>query len=247
MKSKNWLKEIPIAHRGLHDSISPENSLSAFKKALDKDFPIELDIHLLSDSQIVVFHDDNLHRMCGVEIKIHSLSSGDLEQYRLFNTKEKIPLLAQVLEIVDGNVPILIEIKSHKRNKRIHKPLMDLLDKYKGEYAIQSFNPFLLRWFVKNRPNVIRGQLSYDYNDKKYLFPLNLLLRKYLLNIISKPHFISHDFKDFNNKRIKQLKNSGLITLAWTLKNNNDFNNIKHLFDNIIFESFIPTKNEHFK
>ena len=109
---KTWLVETPIAHRGLHDKNTPENSLSAFAKAVEKGYAIELDVQLLADGTIVVFHDDSLARMTGNDGYIKYLNKDDLKALKLKGSKETIPTFEEALKVIDGRVPVLIEIKN---------------------------------------------------------------------------------------------------------------------------------------
>ena len=149
----------PFAHRGVHSEY-PENSMPAFQSAIDLNLAIELDIHLTKDGQIVVFHDDNLKRMSGVDEYIKFLTYDQIKQYKLNDTEYEIPLLVDVLNLVKGKVPILIEIKTNNNMKKLVPALKQVLDGYKGTIFIQSFNPFALRRCYKLMPNVLRGQLS---------------------------------------------------------------------------------------
>ncbi|HIT62490.1 MAG TPA: glycerophosphodiester phosphodiesterase, partial [Candidatus Caccovivens faecavium] len=141
---KSWLVETPIAHRGLHDKVSPENSLSAFEKAVENGYAIELDVQLLADDTVVVFHDESLSRMTGNDGYIKFLNKEDLKVLKLGNSKEHIPTFEEVLKLVNGRTPLLIEIKNQFKVGKLEQKVIALLKDYKGEYAVQSFNPFSL-------------------------------------------------------------------------------------------------------
>lgn len=140
-----WLKEEPIAHRGLFDKENPENSLKAFKKAIDNNYAIELDIQFTKDKQIVVFHDETLERMTKNLSYVSDMTYKQLSKLKLLNTDEKIPLLEDVLKVVDGKVPIIIEIKDCKDIIDLGKEAYEILKRYNGKYTIQSFNPIVLQ------------------------------------------------------------------------------------------------------
>jgi glycerophosphoryl diester phosphodiesterase len=238
-----WLTSKPIAHRGLHsgNATVPENSLSAFRQALAQQLPIELDIHLLTDGKLAVFHDDDLARMCGANVQIHQLSSGQLKEYRLLKSNEPIPLLDDVFDLVNGRVPLLIEIKNQKNNKEIQKVLIDYLSGYNGDVAVQSFNPFALRELVKRAPQIPRGQLSGNFADEPMNFVLKKLLSSYSLNFISKPHFIAHDANDIReNRSVKKLRSDGMPVLCWTIRSEDTLRKVAGYCDNFIFEGFKP-------
>ena len=197
-----------IAHRGLHNDVFPENSLGAFQNAIDNGYAIELDVHLLSDGTVAVFHDTKLARMTGKDGYIKNLKAEDLKDYKLLETEYCIPTLKEVLDLVDGKTGILVEIKN-KSSKAgpLEKAVCKLLREYKGDVAVISFNPMALEWFSKYSPNVLRGQLSYFYNDedgKKISFVRRFALKRMLLNSRSKPDFISYSIDNLPNRYVKK-------------------------------------------
>ena len=236
-------REIPVAksyaHRGLHYGQIPENSLAAFKEAAKQGYGVEFDVHLTKDKQLVVFHDDTLLRMTGEDIPISNLTYAELSEYRLKNTDEKIPLLQEVFEAL-GDVPILCEIKKQLRNTNIEICLYvaNALDTYPGDICIESFNPFVLKWFKKNRPEFARGQLSADFlKDRGDLdivsafFASNLLL-----NFLSRPDFIAYRFTD-TSFGYRFCKNTFETTsLGWTPKGEKARELCMSKFDGEVFE-----------
>ena len=192
------LLAVDYAHRGLHDDKIPENSLAAFSNAIDDGYGIEIDVQLSSDGEIFVFHDASLERMCGIQKKLSELSSEEIKQLRLLNTEEHIPTLAEVFELVDARVPLLIEIKYYFETKKLCALLADALDAYYGSFAIQSFDPRILRYFKKYRPRFARGQLvskAAKRSERKETDAKNpivsFFLNHLLLNVLSRPDFIS--------------------------------------------------------
>ena len=153
----SWIKETPIAHRGLHTKDIPENSLSAFENALKNNYAIELDVQFTKDKEVVVFHDENLKRMTNDTRNIEDVNYDELKNLRLGNTNEIIPTLEEVLELVDSKVAILIEIKDCKDYIELSEKTYEILKGYEGNYAIQSFNPFILEWYKNNASEVVRG------------------------------------------------------------------------------------------
>ena len=151
-----------FAHRGLHslDKSVPENSLAAFAAAKDAGFGIELDVQLSRDGQIVVFHDDELERVCGLNERVDKLTFEELSALRLENTNERIPLLSEVLSLVDGAVPLIVELKTGPENDRLCAAVHKMLAEYKGDFCVESFDPRIVRWFKENAPEILRGQLS---------------------------------------------------------------------------------------
>ena len=142
MKDISFLTNTPIAHRGYHNSKYPENSIAAFKNAMKYGYTIELDVHLTKDYKIVVFHDKTLKRVCNIDKCIEELTYEELSKYNLFDTKYKIPLLKEVLDLVNGKAGLLIETKVIRFNGKLEEELSKLLDNYKGPFAVQSFNIF---------------------------------------------------------------------------------------------------------
>lgn len=235
------LLERPFAHRGLHSNneVIPENSMAAFKKALALNFAIELDVHLLSDNRVVVFHDETVERLCGITKRIDEFDSKGIKDLCLLNSENRIPLLSEVLEIVNGKVTLLIEIKNKSKVGKLERAVFNELKNYKGHVAIQSFNPFSLGWFAKNCPKYLRGQLSSDFKEEKMNPITKLLLQNLYLNFISKPQFIAYDCSDMPNKKIDRLRHKGLPVLCWTIKSKDEYIRIKPFCDNVIFEGFI--------
>lgn len=233
-----WLVEKYIAHRGLHDNNAAENSLSAFKNAIDKNYAIELDVHQISDGTLVVFHDETLSRMTGKDGYLQSLTKKDLKNHKLGGTEDCIPTLDEVLKLVAGRVPLLIEVKNETKIGSLEQKLYDTLKKYNGEYAIQSFNPYVLIWFKENAPEVIRGQLSSKFKHVKLSWIKKYVLKRFKLNKQSQPHFISYNADDLPSRFIRRYKN--LPLLAWTVRSQNDYLKVIKYSDNIIFEGFEP-------
>jgi glycerophosphoryl diester phosphodiesterase len=237
-----WLVQIPIAHRGLHSMShgSPENSLAAFEHAIQKRFPIELDVHLLSDNKIAVYHDDNLKRMTGHEGIIERSDSALLKTMRLLHTEHKIPLLEDVLDLVRGRVPLLIDIKNKQRQGKLESALCGYLSNYRGDFAVQSFNPFALQWFFLHAPGIPRGQLSGDFRGEKLVIYKKFLLKNLFLNGYSKPHFISYDVRCIPSRVVSRQKKKGLPVIGWTVQNREELERVRMWCVNIIFEGFEP-------
>ncbi len=234
----SWLVESPIAHRGLHDKEHPENSISAFQKAIDKGYPIELDVQMISDGTIIVFHDESLKRLTDNDGYIKFLKKSDLDILTLKNSKEKIPTLEKVLSVVNGQVPLLIEIKNPDKVGNLEKSLIEMLKDYKGEYAIQSFNPLVLEYFYKHAPEVKRGQLAGYLQGQKLSFIKKFALKRMLLNKLSRPDFINYEAKKLPNRFVRKYKK--LPLLAWTVTSQKDYLRVVKYCDNVVFEGFEP-------
>lgn len=234
-----WLCNKYIAHRGLHNELVPENSLASFENAIKHGYAIEIDVRPLSDGTVVVFHDETLGRMTGADGFISNYSYDDIKSLRLLKTNERIPTLEEVLSFVDGRTPILIEIKNMGK-VGFEKNVWKAISKYKGEYAIQSFNPYSLEWFKLNAPHVKRGQLaSFFKGELSINFAKRFALKRMLLNKkVSEPNFISYKAEDLPNKYVKKYKEMPVI--AWCIRNEEAFNKVKKHCDNIIFENIDP-------
>lgn len=230
-----------FAHRGLWDAESPENSLSAVKKAVDAGYGIEFDIHLTRDGQVVVFHDDTLTRMCGMDGRIEQMTYAELCELRLLGTDERIPLLTELLELVDGRVPLLVELKGESASTALCPVADAILSAYNGPYLIESFNPILVRWYKKNRPEVARGQLFCNLNQgKKVKKLIYFLITALLTNVLCRPHFLARGQDSVHNPSFmicKYLFRSP--SYVWTVRAQNEVPAAKR-GEGIIFERFIP-------
>ena len=151
------------AHRGLHGEGKAENSLSAFRAAVDGGYGIELDVRLSSDGVLVVFHDDTLDRVTDKTGRVDAYTAAELSEIKLSGTDDGIPTFAEVLALVDGRVPLLVEIKEDAGDSRVSTAAAQALSEYKGAYIVESFNPLSLKNFGKHLPDVPRGILSQKY------------------------------------------------------------------------------------
>lgn len=231
-----FLTEKIISHRGIYDNKNIfENSLEAITKAKEKNYIVEIDIHITKDDQIVVFHDYNTKRITKKDMIIENNNYKDLNNQDIYH----MPLLEEVLELVNGKVPLLIEIKQKRKAGKLEHKLMDILNNYKGEYAIQSFNPLTIYWFKKNYPNILRGQLSYKFKTKKILKLKKYILSNMFFNIITKPNFISYKYDELSLSKIKKYKQKNITILGWTITNKKEYNKYIKIYDNLICEKFI--------
>jgi glycerophosphoryl diester phosphodiesterase len=230
-----------FAHRGLWDEKSPENSLSAIKKAVDAGYGIEFDIHLTRDGRVVVFHDDTLERMCGVQGRIEDMTYEQLSAFRLLQSDERIPLLTELLEVVDGQVPLLVELKGEAADASLCPVADAILSAYKGPYMIESFNPLLVQWYRKNRPDVVRGQLFCNLNKGKKIKKLIFFLITALLtNAMARPHFLAYGLDSTRNPSFLICRHLFRApNYVWTVREPGQIPRSKHC-NGIIFERFIP-------
>ena len=230
-----------FAHRGLYtrDQRIPENSRHAFLRAIENGFGMEMDVELTADDELVVFHDDNLERMTGLKKSLWESSYDEIQELNLADSGQKIPTFADFLKIVDGRVPVIIEIKTTDRIETICKMTVDQLKGYNGNYCIESFNPFIVAWFRKNAPEILRGQLSMRYTDEEGVNGFQkFVLENMLLNFLTRPQFIAYYYKDRSKSSYKLCKKLGALTVAWTVNTPQELSEIKKYFDTAIFEDF---------
>ena len=238
--NKHWLLSKPIAHRGLWGKNIIENSITAYLNATEHGYPIEIDLYLTTDDQVVCFHDLSLKRMTGIDGLITKKSLAELKSYPLIDafgnqSQERIPLLKEVLTAVDERVPLLLEIKNQS-NKKIVEKVLEALKDYNGEYALQSFNPLFLRKIKKLAPKVLRGILSSKIVEGES-FINTLVVKTMALNFLCSPQFISYDYQCLP---VKKRKAKNLPIIAWTLTDKKSADFAKKYADNIIYENFIP-------
>ena len=238
-----WLIEYNYAHRGLHDNENPENTLGAFENAVNNNYAIELDVQLSKDDKIMVFHDNNLKRLTGVNGKVKDYTTEELGAFKINNTNFGIPLLSNVLQLVNDKVPLLIETKNEGFAGELEVSLYEILKDYKGKYAVQSFSPFSISWFKKNAPDVIRGQLASDFKEPEKNKPkiFYFSLKHLIINFISRPQFISYDKSGIEAGIIRRLRKFGTGVLCWTIKNKNEQAHVEPYTNSIIFENFEPS------
>ena len=243
------LMGVPYAHRGFHDNNTdaPENSMKAFRKAIDRGYGIELDVQLSKDQIPVIFHDETLKRLCGADGKVRDYTYQELQQFTLGNSKEHIPLLEDFLTLVDGRVPLIIEIKVHERASRVCTAADKLIHRYKGPYCIESFHPFALNWYRRNRPEVVRGQLSSNFREPgKREHAAMFLVHHLLLNFLGRPDFIAYNHLYKNNFSRKLCTGLfGALRVAWTIRSRKQMNQAKDGFSLFIFEGFVPKKEDY--
>lgn len=235
-------KRYDYAHRGLHNKNYPENTLAAFENAKNHGYGIELDVQLTKDNIPVIAHDFHLLRSCGIDKQIDECTYEELQQYHVFNSEYTIPKFEDVLNCINHEVPLIIEIKQKGSNCQVCVEAQKLLDRYKSNYVVESFNPIAMNWYLKNRPNLIRGQLSYDYSkDEKMNKLLGWALSHSLLNFLSRPDFTAYDIQ-YLNEFTFNLLNKLICSVVWTVKDVETYNHLKEKHEIIIFEQFKPEK-----
>lgn len=232
------------AHRGLHANEGgvPENSLSAFAAAATAGYGVELDVQFTADRQIVVFHDNDLKRMCGVDLRVDELTYAELKTLPLLNSDQHIPLLSEVLEIL-GDTTLLCEFKAMRSytDTSLCAATLPLLDAYKGHVCIESFNPFMVRWFRKHAPRYIRGILSKKFENGEVASALRFPVSSLFTNWLCRPDFIAYQHTDHSQPFFRLCRLFRPMTVAWTVQSPTEAAEAKKHFDTIIFEGFLPT------
>lgn len=226
------------AHRGLHGNGIPENSMAAFRKALEKGYGVELDIHLTADGEPVVIHDASLKRTAGADVIVEDLTLAQLADYRLEGTDEAIPTFRQVLELFGEKAPLIVELKPHGGNHaRLTKAACDLLDQYPCHFCLESFDPRCIAWLKKHRPDLLRGQLTESFlrNPRSPLpWILKLVLTHQMENFLVRPDFVAYRFADrkrLSNFLVRRLWGAQGVT--WTITSQADY-------DKAVAEGWIP-------
>lgn len=245
-EKESWIINQFIAHRGFFDKENPENTLGAFQRAVENNFAIECDLRLLADGNVVVFHDKRLSRLTSVDGYIETLTLDEIKNLKVNNSNFGIPTLQEMLSVVNGQVPILFEIRNFSRKKigELESKLCEILKDYKGNFAVQSYNPFVLEWFKINHPEIMRGivssyfQFNEDFEDDKTSWVVRYVLKHMKMNKKAEPNFIAYYWKNLPNRFVKKYKE--LPVLAWTIKSQEEYLKVVKHADNIIFEGFEP-------
>ena len=234
------------AHRGFHSKPEvPENSMAAFRRAADRGFASEFDVHLLADGNLAVLHDEELERETGVKGRIENYDLSNLRKLRLEGTDEPIPALDEVLDLYeDTGIPLLIELKTAGGNYReLTERVCRRLDRYGGEFVIESFDPRVLMELRKIRPHIIRGQLVQDFIKRREGLPLYqaMLLSDLALLPFTKPDFIAFRFDDTKRRSwVSAMESRGMLKAAWTIRSREDYTAAVKEGCIPIFEQFDP-------
>ena len=241
------------AHRGLWNTNDPgeqnrpENSLAAFRAAVDKGYGIELDVHRTKDGALVVHHDDSLKRMTGVDIRIADSTLADVRACKLPNG-EPIPTYDEVLDVVAGRIPMVVEVKVEQGNHaELCRAVNERMQRYTGPWCLESFSPSAVKWFRLNAPEVIRGQLAFDHAGQgktAFLFLRNLGIATMLQNWYARPDFIAFEAKSvkWHSLPIHLLRLMKPWFVAWTVRSQADMDKYRKNWDLQIFEKFEAQK-----
>lgn len=245
-------------------SIAPENSLASFAAACEAGYGIELDIQITDDLQVVVCHDSTLQRVAGVDKRISESTYDELKDIVLFPAPNKagspsvtvdgdkqqsyeqhVPLLSDVLELVNGRVPLIIEYKFDDNtvwnddNEEFMRVAHEILSAYNGDYVIESFHPGALLWYRRNAPEITRGQLASKPRPITAGVP-QFLLGSLACNFLSRPDFIAYNWTGDDLPQVRAARNLGALNVSWTVRSHEELNACHLNFDRHIFECFIP-------
>ena len=241
------LRQYRYAHRGYHDKPHiPENSMAAFRRAIEHGYGAELDVHLMKDGRLAVIHDASLKRTAGADVEIEDLTAEELKNYTLEGTEHHIPLLEEVLPIFAGKAPLIIELKAERGNAdALAAAACALLDKYKGKYMVESFDPRCLMWLWHNRPQVLRGQLSENFlrhgDGANLPGVVRWVLSNLLMNSWTRPDFVAYRFEDRDCLSLKLCRGVYRAQEAsWTIRDRADMDAAEAAGSLVIFENFDP-------
>lgn len=234
------------AHRGLYaqDQSVPENSLPAFAAAAEKGYGMELDIQLSLDGEVVVFHDDTLARMCGIDGRVDAFPLARLREMPLAGTAERMPLLTEVFDTVAGKAPIIIELKTGPRNEELCRKGLALMRAYQkqygGAFCVESFDARIVAWFRKNAPDILRGQLTDSPRALGSGHPvLDFIAGNLLSNVIARPQFIAHG-PGRKTALARFAEACGAMPVYWTARPGDDAAALEEYYDAVIFEHYAP-------
>lgn len=235
------------AHRGLHDLPDgvPENSLTGFRLAQKAGYGMEFDLQLTKDKRVVVHHDHSILRSCGGNRVISDMTYNELQQYGLFGTNERIPLFREVLAALDGSTPLIIELKGYNDPAELCELVMKELSGYKGLYCVESFDPRIVRWFRKNHPEIVRGQLMgrFRKGDEEMSGFEAFCARNLLTNWFARPNFEAYDILSRDIPAMALAKGLlGIQEVSWTIRTQEEYDKAKRLGSLVIFEHIRPGK-----
>lgn len=235
-----WLTAQPFAHRGLHGLGVPENSRAAARAAVEQGFGIELDTILTQDREAMVFHDDLLDRLTHATGPAEALTAAQLAALPLRDGEENIPSLRDILDVVQGRVPLLIEVKAPRDSATpvAHRcqPVRRALEGYTGPFAVMSFHPDVGHWFRLHAPDIIRGLVITEQKEKNWWQRLQgRIFRRFAIRH-ARPDFLALNIRDLPSGTSKRMRAKGMPILTWTVKTPADEHIAIDHADEMIFE-----------
>ena len=240
----DWLVARPIAHRGLHDAAKGvvENTESAFAAAIRHNYPIECDLQIAGDGEAVVFHDETLDRVTADVGQVRERSTTELKRVTFKAGRDRIQTLAELLEQVDGKVPLVIELKSHwDGDDALAARALAVLAAYRGPLGLMSFDPDLVEALRRRSPGTVRGLTADRATDPYYDFlPPERLLEMRNFSHLARiaPHFISFDYRQLPFEPVSEFRHAGHPVITWTIKSPEAAAQARHHCDQITFEGF---------
>ncbi|MDR2931251.1 MAG: hypothetical protein LBV06_10165 [Propionibacteriaceae bacterium] len=240
------LRQFRYAHRGLHDTVTPENSLAAFRRAVAAGYGAELDVHLTRDGRLAVIHDADLARMTGRSATVEDSTSAELASLTLAGTDQTIPLLDDVLPLFESTTALIVEIKPVGGNHaELTAATMSCLDRFNLDYCVESFDPRVLAWLKRHRPEVVRGQLTQDFlrpgEDAGLAWILRFALTHLLGNVIARPDFVAIRFEDRGlGAHTLCCSGWGMQGMYWTIQSQAEQDVAERDDHLIIFEGYVP-------
>lgn len=242
-----WITQYLYSHRGLHDhSRAPENSMAAFNASVERGFGIELDVQAAACGAPMVFHDFTLDRLTQAAGPVAALRAPELSGLKLGASAETIPPLADVLDQIGGRVPLLIEIKAPPRGPigPLEARIASLLDSYSGPFAVQSFNPDSVAWFVENAPEFARGQIAANFISRpepQMFWAHRLAWSKLWSSQQSHPHFVSYHVQALPCPAARAVRRARIPLICWTVRTPEQRERAIRYADSYIFEGFLPS------
>lgn len=232
-----FLSSHDIAHRGLWGGPVPENSLAAARGAIAGGFGIECDVRLSRDGTVIVFHDADTKRLTGRPGSIANLATHDITALRLGGGEERVPTLAQLIGLIAGRVPLLIEIKTDTlaQTAPLCLAVRRVLEGYRGPAAVMGFNPEVGHWFATHAPKIVRGLVMTEHRDSGFRAFRNAITRRLAVKR-ARPDFLAYDVRFLPSSLPAALKAAGLPVLSWTVRGPDDRAVVAAHADRPIFE-----------
>ncbi|MDO4851793.1 MAG: glycerophosphodiester phosphodiesterase family protein [Clostridia bacterium] len=239
-------QNLNCAHRGFYekDQSVPENTLRAFERAVEHGYGVELDVQLTKDGEVVVFHDDIVDRETEYKGRVDSFTLEELQAMSLFGThgdKLNIPLFTDVMAVLDGKSPTIVELKSTENYEELCQKTLKILRTCKGPYCVESFDWRIVRWFRLHAPDLMRGQLTESYAGWRHSLPVlpALAMSHLWTNVLTRPHFIAYGSMK-QPLALRLARPMGAFTVYWTEEPSSDHETLKKRYDCRIFQHYSP-------
>lgn len=244
LRRLDWLVKRPIAHRGLHDAKRGvvENTASAFAAAIESGYAIECDLQLSGDGEAMVFHDDTVDRLMERNGTVGAMRARELRKLAFKAGKDRIQTLGELLDQIEGRVPLVIELKSHwDGNERLLSRALAVLEPYPGPYALMSFDPEVIAALRERSPDTVRGIVADRATDPFYdCLPVSrrIELQRFTHSHATRPHFVSFDWRYFPFAPVNAFRQRGGPVISWTIRSTESAAAARRYSDQITFEGF---------